>query len=96
MKLTFSTSTFDQRVHICHRESGALHDVEPVGNRLSSMAPSNPFNSIFQNTGTASGGNTGILGLNIFNYGRFLRQPTVGYRRILSRFQQLAASSPTT
>ncbi|HVO62752.1 MAG TPA: TonB-dependent receptor [Terriglobales bacterium] len=38
---------------------------------------SNPLNSIFQNTGT--GANTGILGLNIFNYGQLFNQPTVGY-----------------
>ncbi len=40
---------------------------------------SNPFNSIFPNTGTTAGGNTGILGLNIYNYGQLYTQPTVGF-----------------
>lgn len=39
----------------------------------------NPFNSIFANTGTTAGGNTGILGLNIYNYGQLYTQPTVGF-----------------
>jgi hypothetical protein len=39
----------------------------------------NPFNSIFSNTGTTAGGNTGILGLNIYNYGQLYTQPTVGF-----------------
>ena len=39
----------------------------------------NPFNSIFANTGTGGGGNTGILGLNIYNYGQLYTQPTVGF-----------------
>jgi Carboxypeptidase regulatory-like domain len=40
---------------------------------------SNPFNSIFNNTGTAPGGNTGVLGLNIYNYGQLFSQPTAGF-----------------
>ena len=39
----------------------------------------NPFNSIFANTGTTSGGNTGILGLNIYNYGELFTQPSLGF-----------------
>ncbi|MFZ1052918.1 MAG: TonB-dependent receptor [Candidatus Sulfotelmatobacter sp.] len=58
--------------------SGALVTLSP--SELSyTNGSSNPFNSIFQNTGTGSGGNTGILGLNIFNYGQLFTQPTVGY-----------------
>jgi hypothetical protein len=58
--------------------SGALLTLDP--SELSyANGSSNPFNSIFQNTGTASGGNTGILGLNIFNYGQLFNQPSVGY-----------------
>ena len=58
--------------------SGALITLSP--SEISTVnSSSNPFNSIFQNTGTASGGNTGILGLNIFNYGVLFSQPTVGY-----------------
>lgn len=56
--------------------SGALLTLSP--SELSyNNGSSNPFNSIFQNTG--SGGNTGILGLNIFNYGQLFTQPSVGY-----------------
>src|SRR6202451_1854403 len=58
--------------------SGALLTLSP--SELTYVnGSSNPFNSIFQNTGTASGGNTGILGLNIFNYGQLFTQPTIGY-----------------
>jgi Carboxypeptidase regulatory-like domain len=58
--------------------SGALVTLSP--SEISYInSSSNPFNSIFQNTGTASGGNTGILGLNIFNYGVLFNQPSVGY-----------------
>jgi hypothetical protein len=58
--------------------SGALITLSP--SEISTInGSSNPFNSIFQNTSTASGGNTGILGLNIFNYGVLFSQPTVGY-----------------
>ena len=58
--------------------SGALQTLSPpeVAHTNSSA---NPLNSIFQNTGTAVGGNTGILGLNIFNYGPLFTQPSVGY-----------------
>ena len=58
--------------------SGALLTLGP--SELSYInGSSNPFNSIFKNTGTGSGGNTGILGLSIFNYGLLFNQPTVGY-----------------
>jgi Carboxypeptidase regulatory-like domain len=58
--------------------SGALLTLSP--SELSFInGSSNSFNSIFQNTGTGTGGNTGILGLNIFNYGVLFNQPTVGY-----------------
>jgi hypothetical protein len=58
--------------------SGALLTLSP--SEISYVnGSSNPFNSIFQNTGTASGGNTGMLSLNIFNYGQLFSQPTVGY-----------------
>lgn len=39
----------------------------------------NPFNQIFQNTGTSAGGNTGVLALNIYNYGPLFNQPSVGF-----------------
>lgn len=58
--------------------SGALLTLSP--SELSyTNGSSNPFNSIFQNTGTGNAGNTGILGLNIFNYGQLFTQPSVGY-----------------
>ncbi|HTY85564.1 MAG TPA: TonB-dependent receptor [Silvibacterium sp.] len=56
--------------------SGALLTLSP-GEIAFANGSSNPFNSIFQNTGT--GGNAGILGLNIFNYGELFNQPSVGY-----------------
>jgi hypothetical protein len=62
--------------------SGALITLSP--SELAYInGSSNPFNSIFQHTGSGSGGNTGILGLNIYNYGDILyggvNQPSVGY-----------------
>jgi len=58
--------------------SGALLTLSP--SELSyANGSSNPFNTIFQNTGTGNGGNTGLLGLNIFNYGQLFNQPSVGY-----------------
>ncbi len=56
--------------------SGALLTLSPSEIAYNNGS-SNPFNSIFQNTGT--GGNTGILGLNIFNYGQLFNQPSVGF-----------------
>ena len=58
--------------------SGALRTLSPSEISYTNSS-ANPFNSIFQNTGTGSGGNTGILGLNIFNYGPLFTQPSVGY-----------------
>ena len=58
--------------------SGALLTLSPSEISYAN-GTSNPFNSIFQNTGTAAGGNTGILGLNIYNYGQLFNQPSVGY-----------------
>lgn len=58
--------------------SGALQTLSPAEVSYANSS-ANPFNSIFPNTGTASGGNTGILGLNIFNYGPLFTQPSVGY-----------------
>jgi hypothetical protein len=57
--------------------SGALQTLSPAEIAYANSA-ANPFNTIFQNTGTATGGNTGILGLNIFNYGPLFTQPSVG------------------
>ena len=58
--------------------SGALQTLSPAEVSFANSS-GNPFNSIFQNTGTGPGGNTGILGLNIFNYGPLFSQPSVGY-----------------
>jgi hypothetical protein len=58
--------------------SGALQTLSPSEISYANGS-ANPFNTIFQNTGTASGGNTGILGLNIFNYGPLFTQPTIGF-----------------
>ncbi|MGA7930311.1 MAG: carboxypeptidase-like regulatory domain-containing protein, partial [Candidatus Sulfotelmatobacter sp.] len=62
--------------------SGALQTLSPAELAYAN-SPANPFNSIFTNAGTASGGNTGILGLNIYNYGPIssgaVSQPSVGY-----------------
>jgi hypothetical protein len=58
--------------------SGALQTMSPSEISYANGS-SNPFNAIFQNTGGAAGGNTGILGLNIFNYGPLFNQPTVGF-----------------
>jgi hypothetical protein len=62
--------------------SGALLTLSPSEIAFNNGS-SNPLNSIFQNTGTGGGGNTGILGLNIYNYGVFsggaVNQPTAGY-----------------
>ncbi|HXW91690.1 MAG TPA: TonB-dependent receptor [Terriglobales bacterium] len=58
--------------------SGALQTLSPEEISYANSS-SNPFNSIFEHTGTASAGNTGILGLNIFNYGVLFTQPSVGY-----------------
>ena len=58
--------------------SGALQTLSPAEVSFANSS-GNPFNSIFQNTGTGTGGNTGILGLNIFNYGPLFSQPSVGY-----------------
>ena len=58
--------------------SGALQTLSPAEVSFANSS-ANPFNSIFQNTGSGSGGNTGILGLNIFNYGPLFSQPSVGY-----------------
>ena len=56
--------------------SGALITLSPQ--EISFInGSSNPFNSIFQNTGT--GANAGILGLNIYNYGLLFSQPTLGF-----------------
>jgi hypothetical protein len=58
--------------------SGALQTLSPA--EIShANGSANPFNSIFANTGTAPGGNTGIMGLNIFNYGPLFTQPSVGF-----------------
>jgi hypothetical protein len=48
--------------------SGALQTLSPAEVAYANSA-SNPFNSLFANTGTAPAGNTGILGLNIYDYG---------------------------
>ncbi len=58
--------------------SGALQTLSPAEISYQNSS-ANPFNSIFQNTGTAAGGNTGIMGLNIFNYGPLFSQPSVGF-----------------
>jgi hypothetical protein len=58
--------------------SGALQTLSPAEISYANST-GNPFNSIFQNTGTASGGNTGILGLNIYNYGPLFTQPSAGF-----------------
>jgi hypothetical protein len=58
--------------------SGALQTLSPAEISYANGA-SNPFNSIFENTGDASGGNTGILGLNIYNYGPLFNQPSAGF-----------------
>jgi hypothetical protein len=58
--------------------SGALQTLSPSEISYANGS-ANPFNSIFANTGTAPGGNTGIMGLNIFNYGPLFTQPSVGY-----------------
>ncbi len=62
--------------------SGALQTMSPSEISYANGS-SNPFNSIFANTGSAAGGNTGILGLNIYNYGPIsggaVQQPSVGY-----------------
>jgi hypothetical protein len=62
--------------------SGALLTLSPSEIAFNNGS-SNPLNSIFQNTGTGNGGNTGILGLNIYNYGVFsggaVNEPTAGY-----------------
>jgi hypothetical protein len=62
--------------------SGALLTLSPSEIAFNNGS-SNPLNSIFQNTGTGGAGNTGILGLNIYNYGTFsegaVNQPTAGY-----------------
>jgi hypothetical protein len=58
--------------------SGALLTLSP--SEISYVnSPANPFNTIFANTGTAAGGNTGILSLDIFNYGPLFTQPSVGF-----------------
>lgn len=48
--------------------SGALQTLSPAEVAYAN-SPANPFNSLFSNTGTTAGGNTGILGLNIYDYG---------------------------
>jgi hypothetical protein len=48
--------------------SGALQTLSPAEVAYANSS-ANPFNSLFANTGTAAGGNTGILGLNIYDYG---------------------------
>jgi len=62
--------------------SGALLTLSPSEIAFNNGS-SNPLNSIFQNTGTGNGGNTGILGLNIYNYGvgtgGAVNEPTAGY-----------------
>jgi hypothetical protein len=58
--------------------SGALQTLSPSEVAFANSS-GNPFNKIFQNTGTGQGGNTGILGLNIYNYGPLFTQPSVGY-----------------
>jgi Carboxypeptidase regulatory-like domain len=58
--------------------SGALQTMSPAEISYAN-GTSNPFNTIFQNTGDAPGGNTGILGLNIFNYGPLFTQPSAGF-----------------
>ena len=58
--------------------SGALLTLSP--SELSYVNSSaNPFNSIFANTGTVAGGNTGIMSLDIFNYGPQFSQPSIGF-----------------
>lgn len=56
--------------------SGSLQTLSPAEVSYANSS-ANPFNSIFQNTGTSPGGNTGILGLNIYNYGA--GQPSAGF-----------------
>ena len=58
--------------------SGALQTLSPAEISYAN-GPANPFNSIFSEYGHGDGGNTGILGLNIFNYGPLFNQPSVGY-----------------
>jgi len=58
--------------------SGALETLSPQEIAFANSS-SNPFNGIFHNTGTGNGGNTGIMGLNIFNYGPLFTQPSAGY-----------------
>ena len=58
--------------------SGALQTLSPSEVAYANSS-ANPFNSIFQNVGTAASGNTGIMGLNIFNYGPLFTQPSIGY-----------------
>jgi Carboxypeptidase regulatory-like domain len=59
--------------------SGALQTLSPAEVSYANGS-SNPFNSIFTNTGTAPGGNTGILGLNIYDYGPTNNlYPTAGF-----------------
>jgi hypothetical protein len=56
--------------------SGALQTLSPSEVAFAN-SDSNPFNSIFLNTGTSA--NKGIMGLNIFNYGPLFSQPSLGY-----------------
>jgi hypothetical protein len=58
--------------------SGALQTLSPAEVSYANSS-ANPFNSVFQNTGSGGGGNTGILGLNIYNYGVLFSQPSIGY-----------------
>jgi hypothetical protein len=68
--------------------SGTLQTLSP--SELSyANSSANPFNAIFANTGTTPGGNTGILGLNIYNYGPLFTQPSLGYDEY---FEDVASS----
>jgi hypothetical protein len=58
--------------------SGALQTLSPAEISYANSS-ANPFNTIFGNTGSTSGGNTGILGLNIYNYGPLFTQPSAGF-----------------
>jgi len=60
--------------------SGALQTLSPAEVAYANSS-ANPLNSIFKNTGTAAGGNTGILGLQLYNYGYTgnLSAPFAGY-----------------
>ena len=58
--------------------SGSLETASP--SELAYLNSSaNPFNQIFQNTGTTPGGNTGILALNIYSHGPQFSQPSLGF-----------------